>query len=278
MENTDHDHHRDSPVNDDNNNTTERSNNNDPVANEGTDNADENNNDNGGTTKEPTVPHPIDGTKLQAAKTSGRQPYTDLKVIPIETCRESNYLKNPKACEHTGVVGVMLSLRTATGGNKNTTIVNTGTRYVSGAGQNSRQRVNHVTSANYDRIMTFADCSDTTGACFAFMTHNKTQSGSFFDNLRVGQEGIGDLVLLEEVDPISDSLGTTTNVPLIKRCSHVLPLSGDIAELVPSVQLLAPNTGNTKYFCQHHVRDIQFGRVSIKQAVCGGKLWYGIKR
>jgi len=235
-------------------------------------------NDNGVATEAPTVARYIDGTKLKATSTSGTEPFTDLKVIPVATCRTSNYLKNPKICEHTGVVAVMLSLRTAIGSSKNTTVVNTGgSRYVSGTGQNTRQRVSHITSANYDRIMTFADCSDTSGNCFAYMTHNKTQSVNFFDNLRVGQEGIGNLVLLEEIDPISDSLGTTTNVPLIKHCSHVLPLSGDMAKLVPSIPISAPTKGNTKYFCQHHVRDIQFGRVSIKQAICGGKLWYGIQ-
>lgn len=225
------------------------------------------------------VNHNIDGNMLRTASTCGKEPLTGLQVIPISSCLLQDYLLDPKAPERKGVVAVMLSLRTATGGSKATTLVNTGgARYVSGSGANSRFRLpNNVTSANYERIVTFADCSSTNGACFAFMTHTKTQSVALFENMRVGQEGIGDLILLEEIYPVDDTLGTTTNVALVKRCSHVLPLSGDMATLVPSVPLEAAGKGDTRYFCQHHVRTIKFGHVTIEQAVCGGKLWYAVK-
>lgn len=229
---------------------------------------------------EPAPVHNIDAAALEATPTCGIDPMPDLRVIPVRTCRTATYLWDPKACEHKGIIGVLVNLRTATGSGTARTVVNAGVaRYSSGAGANSRQRVsNNLTPANYDRIMTFADCSSTNGVCFAFMTHTKTESSNFFKNLRVGQEGVGDLILLEEVDPVSDTLGSTTNVALIKECSHVLPLSGTMARMVPSVPLRAPNKGDTRYFCQHNVRSLQFGHVSIVQAICGGKLWYGAEQ
>jgi len=221
-----------------------------------------------------SVRHNIDASGLQTTRTCDEKVLPGLEVIPIQTCLTSEYWLRPKACERKGVVGVMLSLRTATGTGRNAIVVNSGNRYVSGVGPNSRLRTGSYTSANYDRIVTFADCSSTNGACFAYMTHTKTQSVNLFENLRVGQEGIGDLVLLEEIYPISDTLGGSTDLALIKKCSHVLPLSGNIATLVPSVPLKAPDKGNTRYFCQHNVRDLEIGHVSIQQAVCGGRLWY----
>ena len=248
-------------------------------------NVDNNNNNNHAVAGPPArhenpavIQHAIDPAALVAASTCGKEPLPGLEVISIKKCQTSAYLLNPKAPERTGVVAVMLSLRTATGSGK-TTLVNTGgARYGTGAGSNSRARLgNNYATANYDRIVTFADCSSTSGACFAYMTHYKTQSFNFFKNLRVGQEGIGDLILLEEINPVADSLGATTNVALIKGCSHVLPLAGDVATLVPSVPLEAPSKGDTRYFCQHQVRHIEFGHVSIEQAICGGKLWHGVK-
>lgn len=219
--------------------------------------------------------HPIDAAELQTTRTCGVEPLANLQVIPVRMCRTADYLLNPKTCERKGAVGMMVSLRTSVGSGKATVVNTGGARYNTGAGANSRYRLaSNLTTTNYDRIVTFADCSSSTGECFAYMSHTKTQSVNFFENLRVGQEGIGNLVLLEEIYPVGDTLGSSTNVALIKRCSHVLPLTGNVATLVPSVQIGAPIKGDTRFFCQHRVKVVEFGHASIQPAVCGGELWY----
>jgi hypothetical protein len=116
----------------------------------------------------------------------------------------------------------MVSITTST---KDATAVNQGgSHYTTGASANSRLRISNViTPVKYDRIVTFADCSSNKGDVFACMLRTKTESEKFFYSLKEGQDGIGDAILLEEVYPVDDTLGTTTNVALMKRCSHVLP-------------------------------------------------------
>jgi len=216
----------------------------------------------------------VDATALLPARTCNLDPLSDLQIIPVKTCRSSNYLIDPKACERTGVVAVMVSLTTAAN-NKAATLVNQGgSRYVPGSDVKRLRMTNVLTPVKYDRIVTLADCSSPKGDVFACLLRTKTESEKFFSSMRVGQDGIGDVLLLEEVYPVDDTLGNTTNVALVKRCSHVLPLRGDMRRLVPDVPIKAAEKGDTRYFCQHQVRTIQFGHASIQQAICGGKLWY----
>ena len=143
-----------------------------------------------------------------------------------------------------------------------------------GAGANSRRHTDSsINSAQYDRIVTFADCTSADGACFGCMMHTKFQSDELFKHSRVGSEGVGDLFLLEEVWPVEGALGTTTNVPLVKRVSCMMPLEGELSIVILAVPIIAPRKGDMRYFCQHHVRDIDFGHISIEQAICGSALW-----
>ena len=216
----------------------------------------------------------IDASALRPARTCNLELLPDLRVIPMRTCRSKDYLMDPTACEHKGVVGVIISLTTAAN-NKAATVVNQGgTRYVPGSDTKRFRVPGGLTPVRYDRIVNFADCSSTNGDVFACMLRTKTESEKFFSSMKVGQNGIGDVVVLEEVYPVDDTLGNTTNVSLMKRCSHALPLRGDMRGLVPDVPIKTPNKGDTRYFCQHHIRTVKFGHVSIEQAVCGGKLWY----
>jgi len=221
------------------------------------------------------APNPIiDGAALRTASTCEDEPLANLQVIPMRMCQSAEYFRYPKMCEHKGVLGVMLSLRTAINDKASTVITQGGSKSTIGKGANARFRSNAVvTSARYDRIVHFADCSSNNGDVFACMLDTKTQSTNFFSSLRVGQEGIGDLILLEEVYPVDDTLGNTSNVPLMKRCSHTLPIDGDMVTLVPEVPLKTPAVGDTRYFCMHHIRLMEFGHVSIQTAICGGKLW-----
>lgn len=220
------------------------------------------------------INHIIDAATLQTARTCAEVPLEDLQVIPMKTCQSVEYFIHPKMCEHKGVLAVMISLRTAKNDKTTALITQGGAKFTTGQGANSRFRLNNTyNAARYDRIVHFADCSSTHGDVFACMLETNKQSVNFFRSLRVGQEGIGDLILLEEVYPVDDTLGSTTNVPLVKRCGHVLPLDGQMATLVPEVPLVAPAVGDTRYFCQHGVHALEFGHVSIQTAICGGKLW-----
>lgn len=220
--------------------------------------------------------HPIDTEQLCVERTCRMERMTGLQIIPIRTCRSVDYLIHPKAPERKGVLGVMVSLTTAANAKAQTMVTAGGARYTSGSDAKRFRLPNTSGAVKYDRIVHFADCSSTVGGVFACILHTKSESEKFFENMKVGQQGIGDLVLLEEVLPVSDTLGSTTNVPLIKRCKYVLPISADVSAVIPEIPLVAPNKGDTRYFSKHHVRDLEFGRVCIQQAICGGRLWYDV--
>jgi len=213
----------------------------------------------------PANRHRIDPSILQAKETSHRQVRKDLEVISIQTCQQSKYHFNVKVPEKKGVVGVLLSLRTAYGTNR-TVVTSGGARY-------SKDKT-LLTWLHCDRILTFADCSNSNGTVFAVLLETKVWSNRFFQEAMLGQEGVGDLFLLEEVEPLEDTLGSTTNVLLAKRVNHVLPLKeDDLVRIVPQVPAIAPKKGATRYFSQHHVTNLEFGQVFITAAICGGDLW-----
>jgi hypothetical protein len=266
-------YHNNNVVNDNNNNQNEQ-----PPSDRNAPNDDERARDSNVSSVpgHPFVEHRINVSTLQTVKGCADDVPEGLRIIRIQTCQSEHYATHANAMEETALVGVMLSIRTANSKNPNTVITSGSARYAPGAGSNARMRTNNtVTVAQYDRIATLADCSSKNGTIFACLMESKKEATKFFSNMVAGHEGVGDVVLLEEVYPVNDTLGTSTNVPLVKRVTRVLPLAASMADIIAPVKIKMPSKGDTRFFSKHGEKDIKFGHIIIEQAICGGKLWYG---
>jgi len=236
-----------------------------------------NNADAGEEDDENAEPNVIDANLLQVSDTCPTEMMPNLRIISVRVCETSDYALNPQVCENTALVAVVLSIRMFN--NKNTLITSGGSRVSSRNNPNSaaQRAMNANTNpVKYDRIVTLADCSSSRseGDVFACMMTSKGLSDRFFANMKIGQEGIGNLVVIEEAFPVDSTLGMGTNVALIKRVGPVLPLRNSMVSLVPSIPITAPDKGDTRYFCQHSDTSVVFSSAQIEDAICGGFLWY----
>jgi len=143
-------------------------------------------------------------------------------------------------------------------------------RYAAGSNTATRARLNNTATRPYDRIATFADVTDPDGSCFAMIFQNHADSFRFFQPCIKTLEGVGEMFLLEEPDPVHNYLGTTQSVAVIDRCDRALPLLKHTVQAVPSLDLSSPPMGHTKFFCLHGVSTINITRAYIQQASCAG--------
>lgn len=194
-----------------------------------------------------------------------------LTFVNVIDCQHPSFAPNS---EDTAIVGMLLSLRHVSMNSDQTNSRNVSTnaitRYMPGATGNTRTKLNNFASRQYDRIATFADVLDSKGTCFAFIFQNHSQSFSFFQPCIKTLEGVGEIFILEEPDPISNYLGTTQSIPIVDRCDRALPVLPDAVSNIPLVPLSSPPAGHTKYFCEHNLTDIQISRVYIQQSSCAG--------
>ena len=196
---------------------------------------------------------------------------SSLRFITITDCQQPSFAANG---EDTAVVGLLLSIRHVS---MNTDQINTRSvatnaisRYTPGATGNTRTKLSNFASKPYDRIATFADILDPKGTCFAIIFQNHSQSFSFFQPCIKTLEGVGEIFILEEPDPVSNFLGTTQSVPIVDRCDRALPVLPQTVSEIPHVPLSSPPAGHTKYFCEHGLNSIHISRLYFQQSSCAG--------
>jgi len=196
-------------------------------------------------------------------------PDSTLKLVTVRQCQQSDFSTES---ENTAIVGLLLTIRhiSMNADHSRTISTNTSSRYTAGFSTASRMRLSGSNSRPYDRIAMFADVLDSNGACFALIFQNHSDSFKFFQPCIKTLEGIGEVFVLEEPDPVKSYLGDTQSVPLVDRCDRALPLIAASIIAVPTVPITSPPVGHTKYFCQHNLRDLKIGRVYVQKASCGG--------
>ena len=194
-----------------------------------------------------------------------------LQFVSVMDCQQASFAVNS---ENKAIMGMLLSIRhvsmNADQNNTRNIATNGITRYAQGTAGNTRMKLNNIASRPYDRIATFADILDPKGTCFAIIFQNHVQSFSFFQPCIKTLEGVGEIFVLVEPDPVSNYLGTTQSVPIMDRCHKALPLLPITVKNVPNVPLSSPPVGHTRYFCEHGVSNIQISRLYIQQSSCAG--------
>jgi hypothetical protein len=212
----------------------------------------------------------INANNLVVAAHIAEPPRPNLVLIRVVTCREADFVERR---ENTALVGILLSIlhhSASEGGANNKVLMSGPARYSAGLSGQSRTRIANNFNKTYDRIATYADINDQTGRCFCVILKTSQHSSSFFESTLKSQEGVGNLFLLEEPDPVSNSLGTTGSVPVVDDCTRALPLVLSYTDSVPAVPITAPDIGETRYFCQHGIIDISMSMASIATASCSG--------
>lgn len=196
---------------------------------------------------------------------------TSLRFLTVTDCQQPSFAANS---EDTAIVGLLLSIRhvsmTTDQINTRNVATNAISRYTPGATANTRMKLNNFASRPYDRIVTFADVLDPKGTCFALIFQNHSQSFSFFQPCIKTLEGVGEIFILEEPDPVFNFLGTTQSIRIVDRCDRALPVIPQSITQVPRVPLSSPPAGHTKYFCEHSLNSIRISRVYIQESSCAG--------
>lgn len=198
--------------------------------------------------------------------------------ISVEECQTVGYLNSVSSQEDKALVGLFLSIRhismsTTSGDSGGRYLLTSGLPTRQATGPNSRARIGNATySRNYDRLAMFADLRSSTGRCFACILEKQRDSTRFFDKMKNGQEGVGDIFVFEEPPPVKNTLGSTTSVAIVDLCIRVLPVVGQYDQVIPLTPLLSPSAGDTAYFAKHHVTNLMLGTASFQEAICAGKL------
>ena len=186
--------------------------------------------------------------------------------VSITQCEDKRF---PDNRENSALIGVLLQIRhNSMVAEDRRALLTTGSRYAAGATAALRQRLGGG-NRNYDRLALFADTRES-GRCFAIIFKNPTMSTSFFNRCIRTHEGVGNVFILDEPTPVTSTLGSTASVPIIEQVWDCLPLSNSINTLVPTVPLIPPEMGCTRYFSLHNITNIRFQNASFVPSLCSG--------
>lgn len=192
----------------------------------------------------------------------------ELVLVQISDCESSLYEETQ---EGKCLVGMLLSLRhySMNENGLRAALVSSGQRFLPSPLSGSRQRAAMVSNGRtYDRIATFADMREP-GRCFARILKNQHESVKFFCHCMKQHEGVGTVFVLEEPDPVVDSLGSTTSVPLVSACQRLLPLKNTVPLIAATVPIESPSMGCTRYFTMHGAA-ISASMARFQQGECSG--------
>jgi len=194
---------------------------------------------------------------------------TNTAIINVSRCQQNDFEGDQR--ENSAIVALMLSVRAMKTTTNKLYVQNSGTRFTPGQGANTRARLpNNITSREYNRLVTFGDVSSGRMArCFTVILKTPKDAKDLFKHSFVGQEGVGNLFLLQEPEPITRSLGSSTSVPIIDGVLDLFPLNMPIRTSIPQVQIAKPGQGETRYF-SHHGANIHMSNVRVVGPLCGG--------
>ena len=198
------------------------------------------------------------------------------KVVGVNVLQSAMYATDVSFRLNKGIVLMPLMLKhyTQIAEGSGRLLTSASGRGVQGSGMSKRRALDGGSkSRKYDRFLMLADLSSETGRCVSRILSDPSSTSDFFNNRYFGQrqEGIGDVLWLEEPQPVQQCLGSTHYVPVVEGERTVFPVSLDIGKTVPSIELSEPEEGETKYFAQHKVTKLKVGAVSAVRASCTGK-------
>lgn len=196
------------------------------------------------------------------------KPDPTITINPVTGLVNNSYVQDR---EHTGIVGILLSIRHCSQSTNARAMTTATSRYNPGL-NNSRMRIANRANVPYDRLLTFGDIKDPSGRCFVVSLKNVIQSQKFFRHAIRGMEGVGNVFLIKEPNAITNYLGTTKSLLLVEGFNNCVPLDIRYANFLPSIPISVPRAGNTQYFCQHGCKDIVFQAASMEVSYCNGLL------
>jgi hypothetical protein len=207
-------------------------------------------------------------TKVSELKTPphiGVTPRKDVdNLVNISQCENKLFQRNR---QNSALIAVLIQLRHNSMVSDGKQLLTTGSRYVPGMSIASRQKIGGG-NRNYDRLALFADTREP-GRCFAVIFKNPTMSTKFFKRCERTHEGVGYAFFLDEPTPVTNTLGSTSSVPILEEVLDCLPLSNSIKTLVPAVPLIPPEMGCTRYFASHNVT-MEIPNSSFVESLCNG--------
>ena len=184
--------------------------------------------------------------------------------LKISQCEEKLFQRKK---QNSALIGVLIQLRHNSMVSDGRQILTTGSRYAPGVSGASRQRLGGG-NKNYDRLALFADTKEP-GRCFAVIFKNPAMSSNFFKRCERTHEGVGHTFFLDEPTGVTNTLGSTSSVPIVDEVLDCLPLSNSIKTLVPTVPLVPPEMGCTRYFASHNV-SLEIPNASFVESLCNG--------
>ena len=184
--------------------------------------------------------------------------------LKISQCEDKLFQRKK---QNSALIGVLIQLRHNSMVSDGKQLLTTGSRYAPGMSGASRQRLGGG-GRNYDRLALFADTKEP-GRCFAVIFKNPGMSSSFFKRCERTHEGVGHTFFLDEPAPVTNTLGSTSSVPIIEEVLDCLPLSNSINTLVPAVPLIPPEIGCTRYFAYHNVI-MEIPNACFVESFCNG--------
>jgi hypothetical protein len=189
-----------------------------------------------------------------------------LKYVSISRCF---YDKHEP--ENTALVGILLSLKHASGrGETRTTAYGwTGNR---GMGGGKAPRITASSNSKYDRILRFGDLCNRDGKCFVLMLKDNQEIHTYLSPaLREGSEMVGDVFIIEEPKQVKSFLGDGTSEPILERPRKIIPIQGKYKTNVTKIDPRMPEVGNTLYFAQHNQRAVRISCADVVEACCSGR-------
>lgn len=190
-------------------------------------------------------------------------PRTAIQYITVKECQSQSYKINP---DDKAVVGILLKVLHHTASDtadKTVRFNGQSTYYQRGA---ARQR--RTGERAYDRMLTFADVNDP-GVCFVIICTTHQQTKTLLQRCSKTQEGVGNVFIIVEPDPVECFLGDSTSVPIVECPQDFYPINNRMKNIVPQVMLAMPEADHTLYFAIHDEK-ITCKRTTLKEAICSG--------
>ena len=192
-----------------------------------------------------------------------QQPPPHLQYIPVNECEQSAYIENP---DDKAVLGVLLKIlhSTASENSDRQYRYNGQMSYVSKG--NARQR--QVGARYYDRMLTFGDILDP-GKCFVIILDHYQDTVKLLRYCKKSMEGVGNIFIITEPNPVVDYLGESTSVPIIQGINMFIPINNPLSTILPTIPPIIPDADHTMYFTLHN-NSICCNRTTLQQASCTG--------
>ena len=221
------------------------------------------------TTLTTIMAHHLDGIQFTTADHIGITPRTDLEVIQASDARSEYYSGVHR--EGKCFVGQLIHVKHHSqmeGSSK--TLLTKLRSYATNAQNGARQRIAREESRQYDRMLLFADLNSPNGRCFVVINRFYRSTLKLLHHSSASQEGIGKIFVLEEPDPVTNTLGSSESVDIVDQPQRCYPVTLPVHTAVPQYPLRTPDVGETRYFAVHGDTSVIVSMAHATQAMCSG--------